>query len=265
MMRLFQFGVLLALLPVGLFAQGGYANFPDRMSGLFWKESDPVSECHNGTWHKTTYARFYLASGNSNIFIRDYDTGEPCDCTVGPVSLTSPQQTASVSFLLRPVQESNCKSGDTQGQPQTVPGQAAPGSMGGYGGSGPRIVRAHGIAEGPSPRDPPPPPDPPVQSLGNAPAPRLEARAAAAGSAFTYTLPFRALPSGPQLTDVTSEVAWACNASINPTMFRVYHVDNVVKRYNMCTGVSIAKIPVAEFSAPGSRHARRLPSHRDQL
>jgi YVTN family beta-propeller protein len=68
--------------------------------------------------------------------------------------------------------------------------------------------------------------------------------AAPPGSTFTFTLSFRDLPSGPLLAEATSPVPWVCNSSVNPTIFRVFHVTNVVKRINSCTGQVVATINV---------------------
>lgn len=235
MKRLFQFVFFLALPAAPMFAQGGFANFPDRMTNFFWHESDPVEECYKGTIHQVTYVRFFLGSGNTNIFVRDYDTGVPCSCDIGPASQFR-QAIANPFSLLRPLQESNCESANGLGGEDTIPGQAATGALNGFGGTG-----GQGVAWGPAPY---------FRSSN----PRLEtsatsvaARAAAPGSTFIYTRPFRELPAGPLITEAASEVAWGCNSKVNPTMFRVYHVDDVVKRYNMCTAQTVASIPVPDL------------------
>jgi hypothetical protein len=180
-------------------------------------------ECHGNEMFYVVY-RIY---GDGRM-IPDHatDAGYKCDCD---------KQAASG--------ESNCKSGNGMGQNVTVPGMEAGGSTGGWGGSDsfkPTI--------GPAPdRFGPPSPPLAVQSLIKTTASPDVARAAAPGSTFTFTLPFRDLPSGPLASEVPSPPAWACNSAVNPTMFRVFHIDDVVQRLSMCPVALIASIPVPDL------------------
>ena len=186
-------------------------------------------ECHGNEMFYVVY-RIY---GDGRM-IPDHatDAGYKCDCDKQSGS-ARPAGVQSFS-LVHPEQESNCKSPNTMGQPVTIPGQAASGSTNGWG--------------GPSSFQPGLGPDrfgPPGSGAS-----QLSGRAATSGSTFTFTLPFRDLPSGPLASEVTSSsgAPWSCNSSVNPTFFRVFHVDDVVMRLTMCPPVTpIATIPVPDL------------------
>lgn len=236
MKRLLQITLMAALLPAVSPAQwqGPAVSTAIMIAGqlLFLHGAQVVQECHNGQLWNVTY-RTYVGAGTVNVVEQTEGPLGPCKCQAG----------GSQS-------ESNCTSGDTNGNQQTVPGQAASVSLGGFGGSG-------GSGEGLNqslPRNPSGLPTPfGASSIGPAIASRLPAlrgqssHAVTPASAFTYTLPFRNLPFGPLPAEATSPTAWSCNAALNPTMYRVYHVDNVVDRYNLCTGAIVASINVPQL------------------
>lgn len=221
----------------------GYINTWADLLGGPWTSSIATQVCQGGQYYWVTY-RIYSSGplAGTQIPIQSTPTGEPCDCNQSGGSLR-PHLTAAPSPLLHPKpspKESNCTSDNGEGQQVTVPGQEAAGSTGGYGGSS-----SFAPTIGPAP-----------QQAGLRPmfgrgafhdATQLTAHAAAAGSTFTFTLPFRDLPSGPLVSEVVSPVNWVCNASLNPTMFRVFHVTDVVSRVNMCNGQAVADINVPDL------------------
>jgi DNA-binding beta-propeller fold protein YncE len=249
MKRLFQLGLILVLLPNAGFAQwqGGAAGAGMLLTGiaLFLHGSKTIEECHKNQLWNVTYLTA-LGLGAVNVVTQVEGPLGPCSCE-GPTGNFRPSVLNGFSLvrpeLVRPEQESNCTSDNGEGQQVTVPGQEAAGSTSGFGGPS-----SFAGGNGPLPERFGPPRLPlEVQALGKSSPLQLAARAAPPGSAFTYTLPFRDLPWGPLLGEATKPVPWACNSNINPTMFRVYHVDNVVARYNLCTGASLATIPVPAF------------------
>jgi DNA-binding beta-propeller fold protein YncE len=227
MKRLFQLGIVLAVLPTGCFAQwqGGAAGAGMLLTGiaLFLHGSVTIEECHKGQLWDVTYLTA-LGLGMVNVVTQVEGPLGPCPCMTGGGSVARPAGATGLS-MLHPRQESNCTSDNGEGQQVTVPGQEAAGSTSGFGGPS-------SFASGNGP--------------GNT-ALQFSAHAAAPGSAFTYTLPFRNLPWGPLVAEATAPVPWSCNVSINPTMFRVFHVQNVVTRYNMCTGKVLANTSVPDL------------------
>jgi len=244
MKRSFQIAVLLALLSTKSYAQfqgaAGLAGAGILLTGiaLFLHGSVTEQECHNGQLWNVTYLTA-LGFGKVNVVTQVEGPLGPCYCMVGGGQISPFRPLLVDGFsLVRAEAEGNCTSADNQGNQQTIPSQAAAGSTSGFGGS------SSGAGNGPSPdRFGQPRPLFGAQALGT-PTALLATRAAPAGSAFTYTLPFRDLPWGPLLAEAAMPVPWTCNSSINPTMFRVYHVQNVVTRNNLCTGASLATIPV---------------------
>jgi YVTN family beta-propeller protein len=254
MKRLLRLGVVLTLLPTASFAQlqgaAGAAGAGILLTGiaLFLHGKKVVQECHNGNLFNVTYLTA-LGLGQVNVVLEAELVG-PCPCDVMGVQFARPLVTDGFS-LLRPLKACpQFMSTDTQGNQKTVPGLTAPVSMSGFGGPGvgPPLLGTEFVPEGFRPRDPPPPPSPPFPaSLGKGSAPRPVSRAATPASAFTYTLAFRNLPWGPLLADATPSVPFACLSSVNPTALRVYHLSDVVERYNMCTGQIVATIAVPDL------------------
>jgi len=191
--------------------------------------------CVDGYFHNITYEKAF--TGSKGRQTNDQPTTEPCECFVTGIGQISSGPTTS---LLHPHQEDNCHSPGLTGAPQPIPNQDAAGSTGGFGAGGNNAPPASGENSGPPPD--PPPPGGGSGILAQA-GPRV-ALAATPGSAFTYTLPFRNLPAGPQITGASVAPSPTCNTNLNPTDFRVYHVDNVVKRTDMCTGQAVATIKV---------------------
>jgi DNA-binding beta-propeller fold protein YncE len=187
----------------------------------------------DGFYHNVTYEKAFTGSAGKQL--DDKPTSEMCECFVTGVGQISSGPTTR--SLLHPHQEDNCHSGNPQGDPEPLPSEDAAGSTSGFGGQGNSSPTSGGEDAGP-----PPDPQPSGEMLPLAR--RLAARAVTPGSAFTYTLPFRNLPAGPQITGTSVAVSPTCNTNLNPTDFRVYHVDNVVKRTNMCTGQTVATINV---------------------
>lgn len=188
-------------------------------------------ECHGNEMFYVVY-RIY---GDGRM-IPDHatDAGYPCQCDKQGGS-ARPASVQGLS-LVHP-EESNCKSGNGMGQDVTVQGQQATGSTNGWGGPS-------SFQPGLHPDRFAPPRSPVVANT----APQLSTRAATSGSTFTFTVPFRDLPAGPLAAEASSPPAWTCNSSVNPTMFRVFHIDNVVTRVSMCPPVStIASIPVPDL------------------
>jgi len=239
MKRLLQILVFMLALRAGLNAQtpgNNIPGLPDWANGWIntWSNilngpytlSIAYLECHGNEMFYVVY-RIY---GDGRM-IPDHatDAGYKCDCDKQGGS-ARPASVQSFSPV-HPEQESNCKSPNTMDQPVTIPGQAAPGSTNGWGGPSSYQPGLRPARFGPP---------------GSA-ASQLSARAATSGSTFTFTLPFRDLPAGPLATAVTSPPAWSCNTSLNPTFFRVFHVDDVVTRYSECPVAPIATIPVADL------------------
>jgi DNA-binding beta-propeller fold protein YncE len=194
-------------------------------------------ECHGNEMFYVVYRTY-----SDGRMIPDHatDAGYPCQCDKSDGS-ARPAGLRGLS-LVQP-QEQNCKSDNGMGQQVTVQGMQADGSTNGWGGPS-----SFGPTTGPAPdRFGPPGPPLAAQSLTKNAASQLSARAAAPGSTFTFTLPFRDLPSGPLASEVTSPPAWACNSSVNPTMFRVFHIDNVVQRLSMCPVALLASITVPDL------------------
>ena len=182
-------------------------------------------ECHG---NEMFYVVYRMYSDGRMIPDHATDAGYPCECDKSGGS-ARPASVKGLS-LVHP-EETNCKSGNGMGQDVTVPGMQADGSTSGWGGPS-----SFASTTGPVPdRFGPPGPS------------RLSARAAAAGSTFTFTVPFRDLPSGPLASEVTSPPAWTCNSSVNPTIFRVFHIDNVVQRLSMCPVALLASITVPDL------------------
>lgn len=236
MKRLFSLPALLVTLSVGLVAQNvpaapgwmdGWINTWADLLGGPWHSSIAFVECHGGQEYQVTY-RIYDSGplAGSQIPIQATATGKPCDCSKSSGGGG----------------ESNCTSGDGRGSQVTVPGMEATGSMSDWGGP-----YTYGPTTGPVPQSFGPPRPLGPQPLSTAAVSLASARAVPTGSTFTFTLPFRDLPSGPLITEVPAPVPWACNSSVNPTMFRVFHIDNVVKRSNLCSGEPIATIPVPDL------------------
>lgn len=73
----------------------------------------------------------------------------------------------------------------------------------------------------------------------NRPAPRT-----AGATAFPYTLPYRALPSGYVATESLPSISPTCNSQINPSMFEVAHMRGTVTRYDLCTKQALAVVSV---------------------
>ena len=194
----------------------------------------------DGFYHNVTYEKAFTGSAGKQI--KDEPTSEPCFCTGVNGQIAS--RLTSGQSRLHPHQEDNCHSGDPMGNKQPLSSEDAAGATSGFGGG--TSPSTCGDCDGEDPGPPPDPccdcDDPSGGAIGSAGGPR-GARAATPGSAFTYTLPFRNLPAGPQLTGA-SMPAPTCNANLNPTDFRVYHTDNVVRRNNICTGQLIATINV---------------------
>jgi DNA-binding beta-propeller fold protein YncE len=189
--------------------------------------------CIDGYIHHITYQT--APFGGKGRQTNDEPTNTPCECT-GSSAQSRPGGAGALGRL-QSLQEDNCHSADNNGNPQPIPNQAAAASTNGFGSGGPPQTAA---GENPGPF-----PSPPVLMSGASTAARqLAKRAATAGSAFTYTVPFRYLPAGPLPTGATVTAPPTCNASLNPTFFRVAHVDNVVHRYNMCTDQLLATISV---------------------
>ena len=204
-------------------ANGIVNTWADLLGGA-WHTSIATLICQGGQYYLVTY-RVYDSGplAGTQIPIQSTATGESCDCDKSGGS-ARPAALTSIS-LVHP-DETNCSSDNGMGQQVTVPGQEAAGSTSSWG--GPSSL----------------PSLPPLAR--NAATGQVSSRASPAPT-FTFTVPFRDLPAGPLLTEVTSPVSWACNSSVNPTMFRVLHVENVVKRYNSCTLAPIATIPVPDL------------------
>src|SRR5579883_627001 len=233
MKKLIQTAVFLIAIPTVSLAQNipgfsdwanGFVNTWADLLGGAWHSSVATMICQGGQYYLVTY-RVYDSGplAGTQIPIQSTATGMPCDCEKGGGS-ARPAAVTSISSV-HP-DETNCSSDNGMGQQVTVPGQEAAGSTSGWG--------------GPSSFSSPPP------LARQAATGQVSSRASPAPT-FTFTVPFRDLPAGPLLTEVTSPVPWACNSSVNPTVFRVLHVDNVVKRYNSCTLATIATIPVPTF------------------
>jgi len=194
-------------------------------------------ECHG---NETFYVVYRIYGDGRMIPDHATDAGYPCDCDTQGGS-ARPASVQGLS-LVHPEQETNCTSDNGMGQQVTVPGQEAAGSTSSWGGPS-----SFGPTTGPAPdRFGPPSPPLAARSLSKNSS-QFSTRAATPGSTFTFTLPFRDLPSGPLLTEVPSPLPWACNSSVNPTFFRVFHVSNVVTRYNSCPVAPIATIPVPDL------------------
>ncbi len=228
MKRLFSLMALLMTFSVGTLAQGapdwlnGWINTWADLLGGQWHSSIAYLECHGGEEFLVTY-RIYDSGplAGTQIPIQATDTGQKCDCSASGGG-----------------GETNCSSGNGEGSQVTVPGMEASGSTSGWGGPSsfaPTLGPAPQSFGLPRPLD--------ARALGQA----AVSHAAPPGSTFTFTLSFRDLPSGPLLSEVTSPVPWACNSSVNPTLFRVFHVYNTVTRNNSCTGVTIATIQVPDL------------------
>ncbi len=246
MKRLLQMLAFLVALTAGSEAQN-VPGLPDWANGWIntWSNllngpytlSIAYLECHGG---EMFYVVYRMYSDGRMIPDHATDAGYPCECMVGGGS-ARPGSAIGIS-LVHP-EETNCSSDNGMGQQVTVPGQQATGSTNGWGGPS-----SFGPTTGPVPdRFGPPGPPGATQSISKNAASADSARAAASGSTFTFTVPFRDLPSGPLATEVTSPLPWSCNSSVNPTMFRVFHVDNVVRRYSMCPVAPIATIPVPDL------------------
>ncbi len=85
---------------------------------------------------------------------------------------------------------------------------------------------------------------PDAASSAGALASRRSAAPAPAPAALNFTLPYRELgivPFSP-VQNVNPNVS--CSSSANPTAFIVDHINSVVTRFNLCTGQTIATIPV---------------------
>jgi YVTN family beta-propeller protein len=241
MKRFFRLGLLFVLLPAACSAQwqGWAAGAGILLTGiaLFLHGSVTEMECHNGQMWNVTYLTA-LGFGKVNVITQVEGPLGPCYCMTGGGQVSPFHPIVNDRFSLispavaHPQDEGNCTSSDNQGQQQTVPGQAAAGALSGFGGSS-------SGGGGPSPLFDP---------VGAPAALELAGRATPpSGSAFTYMLPYRNLPWGPLLAEAPNPVPWTCNSAINPTMFRVYHVDNVVTRYNLCTAAILATIPVPKL------------------
>ncbi|HYK17129.1 MAG TPA: hypothetical protein VEV37_03860, partial [Bryobacteraceae bacterium] len=199
MKRSFQIAVLLALLSTKSYAQfqgaAGLAGAGILLTGiaLFLHGSVTEQECHNGQLWNVTYLTA-LGFGKVNVVTQVEGPLGPCYCMVGGGQISPFRPLLVDGFsLVRAEAEGNCTSADNQGNQQTIPSQAAAGSTSGFGGS------SSGAGNGPSPdRFGQPRPLFDAQALGT-PTALLATRAAPAGSAFTYTLPFRDLPWGPLL------------------------------------------------------------------
>ena len=245
MKRLFQITAFLVALATVSLAQNisglpGWANgWINTWSNLLngpYTLSIAYVECHGTEEYYVVY-RIY---GDGRMIPDHATDAGPCPCdkqggSARPAGLNA-------RSLLHP-EESNCKSGNGMGQDVTVPGMQASASTDSWGGS-----NSFGPTTGPVPdRFGPPRPPFAAQSLTANSASPDSARAAAPGSTFTFTLPFRDLPSGPLASEVTSPPAWACNSSVNPTMFRVFHIDDVVQRLSLCPFALIASITVPDL------------------
>ncbi len=244
MKRILQFVVVLVLLPAICLAQW---QGPAIGAGIiilgslfFLHGKQVIMECHNGQMWNVTY-QTVLGLGQVNVVEQVEGPLGPCSCPVGGVQIRQrptnglPPLLPSVTntFLALHPRESNCTSGDTSGVQQTVPGEAAAvsnasdSSLSAQPGAGEGLNQ---IVRGP------------FRPAVSSPAPQANS-----GSSFTYTLPFRLLPGGPLPSEATSATPFTCNSSINPTMFRVYHTDNVVDRYDLCKGTVITTINVPQL------------------
>ncbi len=188
----------------------GQLKFPDLTTGGPFYHIEKVCDFGDGFFHDVTYV-YYKFLGISGPYVFDSDVRsrppEHCVC----IAMGGGGGGGAISaHAEQPHVEDNCHSDGTNGQQGTYDNSAA----------------AVAQTSGPT---------------GN-----VSAAAALSGStAFTYTLPFRALPFGPTAFGAPSATLPACNTKVNPTMFETAHVSASVNRYDLCTGAPIAMISVA--------------------
>ena len=220
----------------GAFADGWFDFGPFyRNEKVCYVAIGSASQSH---WHVLTYL-YYESFGFklSEVLYKDRDTGEQCTCIAmgggggGGVGVNQ--------FAERPHQEDNCHSNTKNGQTGEFDNSTAAGATNQSGGGG---SLAGGWGAGPSPLSG----ALWQESLKTTPAsPHLAGRAATGSSAFTYTLPYRALPAGPSVMTTLSSTDPVCNSAINPTYFQIAHVSATVTRYDLCTSAPLATIKVA--------------------
>jgi YVTN family beta-propeller protein len=212
--------------PLGM--QGAIDWINQTRDGIYHQETE--SQCIGGTIHNLTY--IYTFGNKGQIPLMDVDTGQPCACPTVPSGSAQPVRT---SVKQHKMQEDNCDSGapydDSMADSEDIDGllQLLEGSTG----PDPFALPAR----------------PAVAPMGVTFAPRVPARtqAAAASSSYVFTLPYRALPAAPLLLASLPAVSPVCNSSMNPTFFETAHIDDVLKRFNSCTGALIATIPVPDL------------------
>jgi DNA-binding beta-propeller fold protein YncE len=214
------------------FGQQGYTN-PDPLHmkcAIDWINNtrdyiyhqETESQCIGGTWHDLTYV--YTFGNKATVPLMDVDTGKPCACGTGTDSGA----------------EDNCDS--------PIP----------YDNSSTGAVNSQGLSNGSSKligtetfsaRSTHASLAPMGAALGSnrqaGAATTKGPRAAVAGSAaYVLTLPYRTLPAAPLLVGELPIVQPVCLSSVNPTYFETWHLDNLVKRFNACTGAAVATINV---------------------
>jgi DNA-binding beta-propeller fold protein YncE len=205
--------------------------------GIYHQETE--SQCIGGTWHNLTY--IYTFGNKGQIPLMDVDTGKMCACPAsGSSAQLSPLTLPSVyRGALKPHQEDNCDSPepyddsaadseDLDGLLQLLEGSAGP---------DPFVTRGAHPALAPM--------GVPLGAPKAATKPPV--RAATGSGSFVFTLPFRALPAAPLLLSALPSTQPACLSSANPTYFETAHINNLLNRFNACTGANIASIPVANL------------------
>jgi DNA-binding beta-propeller fold protein YncE len=185
----------------------------------------------NSHWHKITYTYYmFLGIEGPYSFYKDVDTGLPCTCIAQGIGGGIGEGGGSVEGGPPGSGETNCNSGGPNGQEGTYDNSATAIAASGVGSSGPapssaalRTARAPGgqLRPHPAGRDTAPP----------------------GSTAFTYTVPYRALPAG-SIGSSTPPAIPACNPQGNPAMFEVAHLSATVTRYDLCTGAVTATIDV---------------------
>jgi DNA-binding beta-propeller fold protein YncE len=192
----------------------------------------------DGFFHNVTYEKAF--NGSAGKQLTDEATSEQCFCTGVGGQIAKP----AISGLLHKRDaggEDNCHSD------LPLPNLSSSGAISDFGGGG---GGGAGTGENPGPPNNPQPSGTLIGALarGAHETTRQTIHQTSQGSAFTYTLPFRALPVGPLFTGtVGGSISPTCNVNLNPTFFRVYHTDNVVDRNNICTGQNIVRIKVPDL------------------
>jgi len=198
-----------------LFAFNAHAQwkFPDLTTGGPFYHTDKVCNYADKHFHDVTYVYYkFLGLEGPYTFFKDMQSQPPelCYC----IAMGGGGGGSAIRGLKPHASEDECHSPGTQGQQGTYDNSSSPVS-GDWSSSSSPDLRAH-------------------------------ASGSAAG-AFSYTVPFRALPLGPTSSGAPQSALPGCNSQGNPAMYGIEHVSAVVNRYDLCTGATTASVSVAPF------------------